>query len=325
MKKAIMVLSMLLILSVSGCVSNDFFKMFVGGGGGTVTQSPDIIVLENMGVIPAGSVKADTDFTVYFDIRNQGEIGAPALRSVIMTLYNWGACHVTGTFQPGVWSPQPTTKPVSYSHLFDEIVSNQVERIEMPFKAPTLSEIGFMEADCPVDWSVSYNFNARTNDDFTVISTDRLNTLQRAGEAWKSNDQPQYVGIGPVKMYIDFKTPMPVREGNAIQFSVQAEDQGMGTYPSVKQGTFYLKVPSTWTGETNPCGEKLIESGTEGEYKVYRNTNLNITMINRKTPEIICQFKAPTITTPEKSYNVYTNITGYDYVTYGSQSVHVVP
>ena len=330
MKKMIPILSLVLIVLISGCVgAGDFFSALTGGRGQTVEQSPDIIVIENIGTIPMGTVKAGTEVTAYFDLRNQGEVGSPALTNVLIKLYNWGQCDpVVANFEPDPsdWTDSTSSKEFT----FDELVPNQVERIEMYFDAPTADEIGFIEADCPINWLVDYEFNARSNDDFTVISDGRLNELQRAGESWSGSDLPQYIGIGPIKLYFSFKTPMPMREQNTIQFSVQAEDKGRGTYPEIATESLFIKVPTTWgnvPGDDLPCGEKFTELSNEGGNRVFRN-NRAINLINRETPEMICEFRAPDLTTnniPERSYTVSTNITNYTYVTYGSLDVHIEP
>ena len=326
MKKMIPIVLALIVL-VSGCVgSSDFFSAFTGQRGETVEQSPDIIVIENIGTIPMGKINAGTQVTTYFDLRNQGEVGSPALEDVLVKLYNWGECNpVKANFEPNADSWTETSS--AYEYTFDELVPNQVERVEMYFDAPTGEEIGFIEADCPISWLVSYNFNARSNDDFTVISNDRLNELQRAGETWDGSDLPQYVGIGPIKTYFAFKTPMPIREENTIQFSVQVEDKGRGTYPEVKAGTLYIKVPTSWGNvgdDAEPCGTKFTELENEGGNRIFRNSKA-INLINRATPELICEFEAPSLDIPERSYTVSANVTNYKYVTYGSLDVHVEP
>ncbi len=327
MKNMIPILSIALIVLVSGCVgSGDFFSAFTGERGETIEQSPDIIVIEKIGTIPSGTVRAGTQVTTYFNLRNQGEVGSPALTDVLVKLYNWGECDpVKANFEPNPnkW----TASSASYEYTFDELVPNQVERIEMYFEVPTSEEIGFIEADCPVSWLVNYKFNARSNDDFVVISDERLNELQRAGESWSGSNLPQYIGIGPIKIYFSFKTPAPVREQNTIQFSVQVEDKGRGTYPEIANSTLYIKIPTAWenvAGDTTPCGEKFTELANEDGNRIFQN-NRPINLINRQTPELICEFKAPSLDIPERSYTVSANVTDYSYVTYGRLDVHVEP
>ena len=261
LKHLIPLLALILIVSVSGCIEGmDLFQM--GMSGPVAEAQADIIITKSVQVLPSSPIIAGNDFTVSFDIKNQDTV--QEIKDINIKLYDWGLCKpVIEQFLPDDWSSTSSY----YSYVFDELVPHQEERIELTFDAPENSEIGSLEADCPIKWETSYKFSANSQDDFNVISEDRQRELQRAGQSWSGINQPQYVGIGPLKTYFDFKTPMPVKSDGLIQFSVKVTDKGNGIYPEVEEGSMFIKVPKAWIDLSDPnwgdaCGRKYTPSGS---------------------------------------------------------------
>ena len=138
---------------------------------------------------------------------------------------------------------------------FDEFFGNEEKVIEFNLKAPTNQRMGNIETDCPIRWETNYTFSAHSQDDFTLISKTRKREFDQAGEAPSVINQPQYVGIGPVKIYYDFKTPMPVQSLSSIQFGVTVVDKGSGIYPRIESNTMFIKVPKEWVENVEDATE----------------------------------------------------------------------
>ena len=341
----------MLVVSISGCVGLPGFESLFGGTGPTVEQSADIITTESIRIIPNPPVLSGNEFTLMFTLKNQDAI--QSVENVVVRLYNWGVCAPKlETFLPTGWEVDGNT----YTNTFAEFGPQEEQVIELNFVAPDNSKTGNMEADCPIKWEVNYDFTAVTQDDFIVISKTRQRELDQNSIVWAGTDQAQYVGIGPIKIYFNFKTPMPVQATSTIQFSLQIEDKGTGLYSKVNAGTMELKVPKEWidTSSTFEDINKLCTSnfevvtikntnglveGTdyitvkannikiEDGYVAYVNAK-DINIYDRNSAENICNFKAPDLDAediPEKSYFVSATIAGYEYKIPNEQAVHIKP
>ena len=325
MKKSLYLFLVFAVVAVSGCVGGgDIFQGLVGGGE-PEAQTPDIIVMKSFNVVPKPPVQANNEFSIVFDVLNQNSV--QSIRDANIRLFDWGACSPDViNFLPDGWIEDTTRGTITKT--FDELAPNQVERIELKFTAPDNEKIGYIPATCNVKWSVDYKFSARSSDDFTVISKTRQQELQRSGETVTAVDNPQQLGIGPVSIVFDFKTPVPVSSKGSIQFSVKAVDRGKGLFASVKAGSFYVKVPKSWTSTSSqPCTDKFSLVGEEGGNNVWISAK-DIPLIKRESQEVVCRFNAPDLDAediPERSYALSSNITDYMYSLQTEQSVRVEP
>ncbi len=360
------VMAIVLVVFVSGCVEGfeipGFQSLFGGPTQETVEETPDIIITKDLSVIPRPPIIAGNEFTVLFTMKNQDD--TQSINDVEVRLYNWGICEpLTTEFlpDPDLWSYSGGV----YQRAFDEIVPNEEQVIEWAFRAPTNERIGSIEANCPMKWELNYTFSARSNDDFTVISKERKADLARADEQWEGTDNPQYIGIGPIKIYYDFKTKMPVQSNSSIQFALQVVDKGSGIYPEIRKGTMFIKVPEQWTDNietldelnksctdkftvlikdyaagmvegtdykpipgqtaTRAAGDKVLV--IEDGYVIFQNIK-DINLYKRESSEIICRFKAPDldeINIPEQSYFFSANITDYIYRLTDEETIHIKP
>lgn len=349
-KYIVPILAIVLIVSVSGCTGMEFpgLKNLFGTGTSAIEESADIITIDKIDVIPTPPITAENEFSLSYILKNQDT--KQSINNVIVKLYNWGICSPNAAlFTPEGWT---LDKGIYYKN-FEELVPLQGEGIEWSFNAPNNNKIGNIEADCPIKWEVDYVFSAMTHDDFAVISRERQREFDRSGQAWEGTDSDQRVGIGPVKVYFDWKTPMPLQSNSSIQFSLQVADRGTGIYPAVEAKSMKLKIPASWIAglseedKADPCNGKFQAEGTtssagsgtgsninanvilatEDGYVVYENVN-DITLIKRESPEIICRFKAPDLDgagLPEQSYFVTANITDYTYKMTADETVSIKP
>lgn len=332
LKKIYLTFLLMAVVAIAGCVGMpNAFKGIFGPSQPAVEQTPDLLIFSSKGTMPSQPISADTDFTIWTELKSQAEPGSPPLTNVKVSLYDWGLCDVIGNFQPDStgWKFENN----KWTYTFSEFVPNQLERIEFGFRAPDNTRIGNIEADCPIRWQVEYKTSSRSQDDFDIISQSRLRELQRIGESPSWKDQPQYVGIGPVKIYFDWKTPGPVVSGGTIQFSIRVVDKGIGSYGTIDKKTMRLTVPADWKSKEGkewelgdkPCSK--FEVVAMGADIILKNSE-PINLINRQTPEIVCTFKAPDLDAkniPEKSYVVSAEIRDYSYKLMEEQVVHIKP
>lgn len=223
--------------------------MFGSGTGTVIEQTPDIIITKDLNVIPNPPILAGNEFSVSFVVKNQDT--TETIEPLTAKLYNWGVCTL-GDLESFGW-----TKGTSYYTKEMTMFPQQEELIEFPFTAPENSKIGSIETDCQIKWLFEYDYNSRSQDDFTVISKDRITELSRAGEIWQGENMAQYVGAGPIKLYFNWKTPMPVQVGSSIQFSIQAIDKGVGIYSEIISPDTLAKIipPATEAEKVCPtCG-----------------------------------------------------------------------
>ncbi|MBU3904680.1 MAG: hypothetical protein KJ906_00845 [Nanoarchaeota archaeon] len=352
------VIAIMLIVSVSGCIDGfDLSMLGFGGNQPSEVASPDLIVMSDISVPQSLPILAENEFTVMFKIKNMDE---ETINDVKIKLYDWGICTpIVEEFLPvdvnAGWEGLPdSTKPNYYLRTIGEFYQNSEEVIEFRFESPNNDRLANIPTVCPVKWEINYTSSAKTNDDFTVISKARNDELQKSGTPSQITNQPQFVGIGPVKIIHTFKTPMPAQSNSSISFTLQIFDEGSGIYSQVEAGTMFLKVPVEWVSDdfeeaTKACTgtfellttETAISGGissgvtanvianlqNENGYVVYRNT-IPIKLYNRETHKISCRFKAPDLDsqdTPEKTYFLSANITDYSYRITGTKSVRIEP
>lgn len=120
MKPKYFIIALPLILLVSGCVGLEGFDLalFQSQKPETVEATPDLIVVQNLNVIPSpvsASVSEDSssEFTVSLEVKHQGDPKESKPVIVDVCLYDWGVCKpissVIGNMVPA-WEEQITTE-----------------------------------------------------------------------------------------------------------------------------------------------------------------------------------------------------------------------
>jgi hypothetical protein len=337
MKALLPIILLALVVSVSGCVNAPFLQGIFGPTQPAVEQTPDLLIFAEKGVSPSPPIGTDSDFTVWTNLKSQAEPGSEPIKNAIVTVYDSGVCTIKKEqWQPSDWTCKDDSLPCN--HIFTDFSPKQVERLEFVMKAPSSGNIGGLETDCRVAYYVSYNSTAVSTDDFDIISSERLKEIQRTGEKPSWTDQPQYVGIGPIKIYFEWKTPGPVEENKNMIFSVRVVDKGKGTFERVENQSFILKLPKDWNTtyektleeiykakefSKTVCGGKFQVFADDANY-VFLNNTSPLNLISKETPEIVCTFVAPEIGVPEKTYQIEARL-NYTYKLYDEQVVHIVP
>jgi len=294
-------LGLILILLVSGCAGFDLSGIIPGLGGGnkvnTSEASSDLIVIQNIRSIPSSPINSGDTFSVSFELVNQDEI-----KDVPITyeLFDYGLC---------------TPPPTSNTSGGVTIAPLGTEWKEWSFTAPGNDKIGGLSTKCPIRFKVSYNWDSKSQIDVDVISVDRYNELQRAGQ-FPTFTPTLTVGRGPIKIYFTFGATLPIRSGTTLPIFITVEDKGTGLLGSLTQNK--LKLSFEGLSDVD-CGDRFT-SCVSGSC----SNSAEIPLIRKKTPQLRCTAKAPTNVTIEKTFYITATL-NYDYDIIGETIVEVKP
>jgi len=298
------VLALFLILLVSGCAGMpDIFSGLIPGGNkvNKTELSPDLIIIQNLNVIPNPPIYAGDTFTVSFEVKNQDDLNE--VNNVGYTLFDSGLCN---------WQ---TGDSVSGSVSGGKLSPLQTELYQWTFLAPDNNLIAHLSATCPIRFKVTYAYQSNSSADVDIISIDRLNQLQRTGTA-PSFTPSNVVGRGPVKIYFTFGSEMPVRSGNKLSVFINVVDKGTGLYGDILPNSLSIAFPSDLITGLN-CGDKFSCSG-----QACTNTQ-DIPIIKKSSPQLRCIATASDITDEKTEY--ITASLNYNYDVEGETSVDVKP
>jgi len=291
------VLSLLLIVLISGCTIPEGF--FPGTGPTTKEQTPDLIVVQNLNIIPSSSISAGDQFSISFEIKNQDEV--ISVDNVSYNLFDKGLCKdkLSG-------DEESATISGGLSPL-------QAEFKEWTFKAPSNEDIGRLSVTCPMRFMITYTHTATSQIDIDVINSDRLSQLQKSGQP-PSFTPTLTVGSGPVKTYFDFGASMPVRGETTLPVYITVEDKGTGLLGKISTDNLKVTLPDGFTVSDCP---KFTCGGTTC------TNNVDIPIIRKKSPQLRC-----TITTPaeaiEKTYYIRADLE-YTYDIVKEAAVEIKP
>jgi hypothetical protein len=312
------VLGLFLILLVSGCTGMpDIFKGLIPSGDNVnkTELSPDLVVIQNLNVIPTPPINAGDEFSVSFEIKNQDEVNE--IKNVKYTLFDYGLCKPPDSGTEGT---------------INNFAPLQTEFKEWTFTSPSNDEIAYLPNKCPIRFKVNYTFNATSQIDVDIISKSRLTQLQRAGTP-PSFTPSLSIGRGPVKIYLSFGASLPARDNSSLPIFISVEDKGSGLFKEITNYTqsevksLTLKVPDDFN--ISSC-DKFDPRGTVSEggvtYKLYRNKDV-IPIIKKKSPQLRCSFTTPNSTAIndlEKTYFITASLE-YDYDITGETTVSIKP
>jgi hypothetical protein len=301
MKK--LILTLILILLVSGCTGMpDLFGLFPQKTE-VKEKPPDVIVIQNVNVLPPPPINAGDQFSVSFELSNQEEERDV---NVEYKLLDDGLCWTTSTTSDSI----------------ENFVPGQVEFIEWTFDTPSADEIAYISTKCPIRFNVNYKFEAISEIEANVITNTRYYQLQQSGE-FKTFTPTLTVGRGPIKIYMEFGASLPIQNDSTLPVYVTVEDKGTGLLlTKIPTGDLKIEVPPGFDSEG--CGDRFTCSGSE-----CWNT-VNISMIKRKSPTFRCSFTTPSAGTGlnevslEKTYFISAHL-NYTYDVTNQVDVEVKP
>ncbi len=325
MKNVLIILALVSVVFVSGCIDQgDLFSGLVGPSGvDTETLSTDILSVKNVNIIPTPPITSGSSFTLTFEVENVDDINT--VKDVEITKVDSGLCEFDRSNDEYKGDDAVT------------LVPQQVQYVEWIFNAPSQEKTGNLPVACPIKYKVAYDFEANSQVDFSVMSKEKLETLQRAGES-PSFKSSQVVGRGPVKVFFDFGAAQPVKESTPFQMYLTIKDQGTGLIEGgdIGSGDLILIVPKHMAAEktqdlvpgtTLICYDQFKLKGlTDDDNAVFENTE-EIPIVKRKSPKIVCEFKSPSqgrMDSDERTY-YFTAKLGYRYFIDRENEISVKP
>ncbi len=212
-------------LLLSGCI-NSGFTIWSSVQPNTVKQTPDLLVIENVKVIPE-KVYPDTEFTVYFTVRHTGDPSTSTAVGYFLTAYDFGVCKKV----KASWNMDTASSFLKTENYPEKIQPGEIKDYSLTLKAPSPQEIANLEAKCPVRLKITYSYTAKTQIEAYVMSEERMKILQRTGK-YSAYIPTEQVGIGPVKLYFEFTQSQPFVAGKNVVFFLYAKNEGDGNVES---------------------------------------------------------------------------------------------
>ncbi|NOX71868.1 MAG: hypothetical protein GXO64_04195 [Candidatus Micrarchaeota archaeon] len=276
-------LVLVVVILMSGCSDIPFLSGFLGGT--EVKQfEHDIIIIKDVRVTPAPSLRPGQYINLHVYIKNLQKIGADA-KKVKITLYD--TCEILKPVKSG--SVCPGSKMTGNERIctIDKMYPQSEQEVVWRLRAVDLK----VEQTCNVGIQVEYDHETKTISSVEFASQSEIENLVQQGKG-KTSIGRMTVGEGPVKLYISIPgQPLmvgdePVEKGvGVIEFWV--ENKGSGILKDNKVKRFVI--------------ENLATKGTE-IIKFKRNATLNavkkidtndedikkditLTMIGRSTPK----------------------------------------
>jgi hypothetical protein len=292
--------SLILILLVAGCSNLPFNIPFLSSSGTQVKELPsDVISMQNITVIPSTSVRERDQFSVYFDLVNQDEFN---VTDASYSIFDTGLCTFTGG------DPNSKNGDISLS-------PQEVKSVEWNFKAPSADEIANLRVTCPIRFRFNFPYQSKSQIDVLVANSNYLTELQRAGKDTTFSPTVS-VGRGPIKIYFDFGTTLPVRDNSGLTVYVRAEDKGSGMLKAIDPGNFIINFQGF-----NVSSDACPYFNCDG---TVCTNNEPIPIINRKSLDIRCSnIKTPSVDT-EKTYFIGATL-NYGYYVTGEVDIEVKP
>jgi hypothetical protein len=308
-------LTLILILLVSGCTGLPFDIPFLSSSSTQVKElPPDVISINNVTVLPSTSVRANDEFSIYFELFNQEEFN---YTKVSYNLYDTGLCISKGGY-PDI-SPD-TVGPRSPL----ELAPQEIRQVEWTFQAPDADKIAHLKVTCPIRFRFDFSYNAKSQIDVLVIDSVHFTELQKAGEATTFSPTIN-VGRGPIKTYFDFGTSLPVKSGSELPVYIKVEDKGTGMLEKIGADNLTVTFPIDFTVPGGP--DKACPYFNCTSYSGICTNYVDIPMISKKSLEIRCSgIKAASLDSgvPEKTYFISSNL-NYNYYVAGEVDVEVNP
>jgi len=325
--KKIILGSLILVLFVSGCIdinnlglSNCDIPFICQQNTVNVTKlGPDILVIQNINVIPKGSVRPKDEFSVYFQVKNQEE--NDIVSNVRYSLFDTGLCSFSGgtPINPKTIPPQ----------LWDDgnFAPAETKQGDWSFSAPSLEDIANLRTVCPIKFKITYNYTSRSQVDIGLIDDVRLKELQRSGKdvSYSTNLN---IGRGPIKIYFDFGGTLPARNNSNLSFYVRVVDEGSGLYTTIPKGKLSIQAPNMNSARPFQNLECVSDyfgiCSQNGGVWMCSNSQKVIPLISKKTFDIKCTLETPSTVNEEETRYINAYLP-YDYDVIGSASVEVKP
>jgi hypothetical protein len=306
-------LSLILILLVSGCVLPFDIPFFQSSGPEVKELPPDVISIQNITVLPSSSVRVEDQFSILLEVTNQDEFDEI---DVDYNLYDTGLCDVLGGYPVDISTRQGD---------FDTFAPRETVLVEWNFEAPTTEEIASISLICPIRFRFDFSYNATSQIDLVVIDSEHLRELQRAGEI--TSFKPSLnIGRGPIKIYFDYGTSLPIKDESPLSIYITVEDKGTGLLRKIElDDEFNIIFPAGFDLSDANCPLFDCSGSVNSGWTCENNDDIYLT--NKKTMEMRCaNIITPSLFSdaPEKTYFITAELE-YEYYAVGEVDVEVKP
>ena len=289
------------ILLISGCTMLNIF-----GNSNVKEMPPDVISLGNFSVLPSGSIRAEDEFTIYFEVMNQDENDNV---NVDYEIYDTGLCEFEGGHIGNDISG-------GESGGLEEFSPQEIRLAEWTFQTPSSRLMAGLDVTCPIRFKFRFSYRATSQVDLVVVNNSYFSELQRSGKITSYTPNIN-IGRGPVKVYFDFGATFPVKANALLPVYITVENKGTGLLDRIDKGALTITFPFDVSGASCPyltCGGNTCS-----------NSNTYIPLISKKTLEIRCGgITAPGDANPEKTYIISSTL-DYNYDADGQVNVEVRP
>lgn len=269
----ILILTLVLILLASGCVSDPFG--FLNPKTDVKELPPDVISVQDINVLPSPPINAQDDFSVFFELQNLDEKDNVFVE---YSLLDYGVCTLKSSESQtsGNFDNQP-------------FVPGQVEFVEWTFTTPSSQDIGYLSTECPVRFKVSYGYKSTSEIEVVAITETRYMELQQSGE-FTTITPTLTVGRGPVKIYMELGASLPIMAGRSLPVYITVEDKGTGLLPKIEAGKLQIEDLGGGSCSRLTCSGGICSNDDE------------ILMIGRKSSPLRCTFTVPSVTLEKTFY-----------------------
>lgn len=285
----------LLTVFLVGCVQLSNFNTLLGGQQQVESQPEDVLLIKDLLVIPKSPVTAGSEFTMTYQVNNVlTSPGAKEIDGATAEIYDSGRC-----------------KAGEAKKSLGKLFPGSTEIVGWKFTAPSNSELGGLEATCHIRFKISYRYDALSVIDATVVSKEKYEKSQRAGETLSAIPKIQQAA-GPVKISVNYDgNPQPFIAGTNVPVSIIIRDLGNGLLNGVEKG----KIKVSFEDGTN----------IDCDYPTSKIGNKEVVpLIKKVSPPIKCSFKAPD-TQDTRSVFLRVEIPDYDYELHDSARIDVKP
>ena len=309
------------VIFVSGCVEGGGLQSIFNSLTGTeVKVAPkDVLLIENIQVVPNMPITATSTFALSFQVTNVGDIGegSKEATSVKAYLYDWGRCTPVKVPDKDGMVTGISKQEVNPVYIYPQ----GSEIVEWEIDTPDNDQLGRMEGKCPIRFKVEYDFSAYTTSDLVLIDKNRLKEIHRAGNL-PSASATMTQSRGPIKISVDFESSPPIVSDLTIPLIIFVTDTGTGLFQNVDIGDLILEVPNDFD---IICYSDWMDEGTETGGIIELKNTREIPLIKGKTPPIRCDLDyTGSAIYDMKTYSVRARM-DYTYNLYKEKDVIVRP
>lgn len=302
-KKFIIIISILLIILVSGCIEPMINLQNLQITEQKKEETSDILSIESIETIPKPPIFTGDSFVFYFIIKNNDNIKQIKNIKVIM-------------FDPSVF--KGSLEPERCSEYYPcSLLPLDQKVISFNLTAPTKEEIGNIEINPRISFRVIYTLEGSTTYDVIGINLDELAKYQQAGKSI-SLTRNKIITSGPIKIDAELINAEAVISGKSGRLRFIIRNLGTGSLLNNAIGKNDLRIDFSGLEVTNEMEELFSCSSS-----VCTNKE-EIRLIGKESPPLLFTIKMPSNIEIWKTFTINAKV-NYTYDTRGYKDISVIP